>query len=312
MVCFVHDRQFLSKFHASVNKLRQTNEFTTLTLRQLPKRCCSCPDKRKQIASTSVEPLLTSLDINKLGLICLRLDLKQCITANDVPPSSKINGYTILSFPTSFQSKERATITNQFIIEKKDQLSSLEQIHHVSLEFVTSTTSKELLNEVVQLKYDLLAKMSNYLEAAQTVNGLWVIFSTDDQSRDDIVKHVLQKQWKSFIRNIDQYSVYNEQQNILSKVKSNKCLGLQRSKNKHQQMMKKKETTQWLRTQASETSSEESEDESNNTVEDFVEHVLESTHTRLHFLYSRFQNSNQCRRPRTHRRQHALALAMVA
>jgi hypothetical protein len=44
-VCIVHDRKFLSKFHETINQLRQLNEFNLSILQQLPKRCCSCGGK---------------------------------------------------------------------------------------------------------------------------------------------------------------------------------------------------------------------------------------------------------------------------
>jgi hypothetical protein len=44
-VCIVHDRKYLSKFHGTVNQLRQLNEFNLSVLQQLPKRCCSCDGK---------------------------------------------------------------------------------------------------------------------------------------------------------------------------------------------------------------------------------------------------------------------------
>jgi hypothetical protein len=41
-VCIVHDRKYLSKFHGTINQLRQLNQFNLSILQQLPKRCCSC------------------------------------------------------------------------------------------------------------------------------------------------------------------------------------------------------------------------------------------------------------------------------
>jgi hypothetical protein len=339
MVCFVHDRQFLSKFHAAVNKLRQTNEFTTLTLQQLPKQCCSCPEKRNNMASAGTQPLLSSLNIDALQLVCLQLELKRCITTNVLPSSSEIHDYTILSFPTSLPLKEQAIITKQFIIQQKNEISFIEKMHHVCLEFVTSTASEELLNEVFQWTYDLVVKSSNYLEATQAINGLWVIISTKDQSRIDIVKHALQNQWKRFITNINAYSLYavhNDQQNLSLGIKNNRYLNLQRSKNKRQQISKKQEKRRQVmqakqqarqkmirakqRVQqqmmrilyAREEPWEESEDINDDVADDFVENVLVSNQPQLQFLFNRYQNSNKCRRPRTHRRQHILALAMVA
>ena len=40
--CIVHDRKYLSKFHGTINQLRRTDEFNSVILQQLPKRCCSC------------------------------------------------------------------------------------------------------------------------------------------------------------------------------------------------------------------------------------------------------------------------------
>ncbi|CAF4760017.1 unnamed protein product, partial [Rotaria sp. Silwood2] len=100
MVCFVHDRHFVSQFHAAINKLRQTNEFTVLTLRQLPKRCCSCPDKRKNEVLQTTESLLTSMDLDQLRLLCLQLDLKHYVKTNVSSSPSKIVNYAVLPFPT--------------------------------------------------------------------------------------------------------------------------------------------------------------------------------------------------------------------
>jgi hypothetical protein len=141
-VCYVHDREFLSKFHAAINKLRQRNQFTTATLRQLPKQCYSCPEKR-----TEAESLVTSLDFDALRLICLRLDLKQCISADVSSASTKIPDYTILPFPASYQSRKQAILANQFIIQHDNQIASLQKMYNIRLDFVTSNISEELLFE---------------------------------------------------------------------------------------------------------------------------------------------------------------------
>jgi hypothetical protein len=329
MVCFVHDRQFLSKFHAIINKIRQAHEFTVGTLRQLPKRCCSCPEKRNDMVSTGIQSPLTSLDIDVMRLICLQLDLKQYITTNDnvLPPSSKNHDYTNLSFPTSFKSKKQTIIANQFIFQQDNQLQLLQQMHHVRLEFVRSTSSEELLKDVAQWQYTLVAKSSNYLEATQAINGLWVIISAEVQSHIDIVKHVLQKQWKRFINNINidsTYTVCNGRRIFLPQVKIGKCFSLQRSEIKHQKMLNKQEAKRQVKQEKKEAkrqirvlqvgkaSLDDSEDDREDAVEDLVENALVSTQLRLQFLTNRFQNCNKSKQPRTHRRQHIMALAMVA
>ena len=97
MVCFVHDRQFLSQFHAAVNKLRLMKLFTTTTLQQLPKQCCLCPEKQ-----TGAEPLLTSLDIDALKLICLRLDLQRRISINVSTSLSSSKAVDYIIFTDSY------------------------------------------------------------------------------------------------------------------------------------------------------------------------------------------------------------------
>ncbi|CAF4791106.1 unnamed protein product, partial [Rotaria sp. Silwood2] len=91
---------FLSSFHATINQWHKKNEFTVLTLRQLPKRCCSCPKKRNDMTCKTTEAFLTSANMNELRLICLRLDLEQYVTTHVLSSSSKIRNYTVLSFPT--------------------------------------------------------------------------------------------------------------------------------------------------------------------------------------------------------------------
>ena len=179
MVCFVYDRQFLSQFHGAVNKLRQTKQFTIGTLRQLPKRCCSCPEKRKDMANAEAESRLTSLDFDTLRLICIHLELKQCINTGVSPSSSHIPDYIILPFPSACQSGKHTMMADQFNKQHYDQLLLLQQIHRVHFQFVTSNTSEELLNHVIRYQYDLVTKSSNYLEAKQVVNGLWVYFPND-------------------------------------------------------------------------------------------------------------------------------------
>jgi len=319
MVCFVHDRHFLHKFHAAVNQLRQSNEFSVITLRQLPKRCCSCPEKRNEGSSVAEEPLLKSMDIDALRLVCLQFELKQYVTTHVLSSPSKIVNYTILSSPDLFEAKEQARILNQFLTQQSDQLHNSQQIHHVQLEFVTPTASEELLNEIAQIKYNLVAKCSSYSEAIQAIYGLWVIITAEDQSHVDIVKHVLQKQWMRFITNIDTYytpTVYKWQQDFPRKVTNNKSLKIQRSMIKRQELLAKKETRRQMMQEKRrrQVMQKETEEEDENTEDDecLIEEMLVLIQPQLTFLCNRFENSSKTRRPRTHRRQHIMALAMVA
>jgi hypothetical protein len=58
----------------------------------------------------------------------------------------------------------------------------------------------------------------------------------------------------------------------------------------------------------------ETEEEDENTEDDecLIEEMLVLIQPQLTFLLNRFENSGKTRRPRTHRRQHIMALAMVA
>jgi hypothetical protein len=247
MVCFVHDRQFLSKFHAAINQLRQTNEFTVFTLRQLPKRCCSCPEKRNNMTSTAAQPQLTSENIDAIRLFCVQFELQQYAGTNALSEPSKILHYTVLPFPVLVNAKEQENITDQFIFQQQSELYTLEKMHHVCLEFVTSATPKELLKEVVDIQRNLVAKCSDSVEAIEAINGLWVIISGEDQSRVDLVKHVLQQQWTRFITSIDMYqnsATYNGLQNLPPKVTNKKNSNRQRAEIKRQKMLKKRTAKQ--------------------------------------------------------------------
>jgi hypothetical protein len=268
------------------------------------------------------------MDIDALRLVCLQFDLKQYVATNVLSSPSKIVNYAILSFPDLFGPKEQARILNQFLIQQGDQLDNSLQMHHVQLEFVTPNTSEELLNEIAQIKYNLVAKCSSYSEAIQAIYGLWVIITAEDQSHVDIVKHVLQKQWMRFITNIDTYytpTVYKWQQDFPRKVTNNKSLKIQRSMIKHQKMLAKKEARRRVmqkktrrkvmqeetRRKVMQEETEE-EDESTEADECLIGEMLVLIQPQLAFLRNRFENSNKNRRPRTHRRQHIMALAMVA
>lgn len=320
MVCFVHDRHFLSKFHGYINQLRQSKEFTTNTLRQLPKLCCSCPEKRNNIDHTQTEPLLTSLDINALQLVALRLDLKRCINTNIVLSSSTFSNYAILLFPISFQAAEQAILADQFISQHGHEIASLQQLYHVRLEFVTPLTSKELRNEIAQMKYDLAVESPNYFEASRVNSGLWVIISTEDPSYLDIVTHVLKKKWHRFLNNIDIDSLYTlliQQQNRHPTVGSSRYMNLRERKNKYQQMLKQQQQRRWQMRQSKQmlqgtASSTKYSDEDDVDVEDFVEDIFETIPKQLQFLSTRSDNCKDFKQTRTHRRQHILALALVA
>ena len=200
-------------------------EFPVLTLKQLPKRCCSCPEKRNNMTSIAVQPQLTSGNIDAIKLFCLQSELQQYVATNALSQPSKILHYTVLSFSVLVNAKEQENITDQFICQQQSQLSNLEKMHHVHLEFVTSTTPKELLKEIVHIQWNLVAKCSDYSKAIQAINGLWVIIAAEDQSRVDLVKHALQQQWIRFITSIDMYhtsAIYDEQENLLPKVPNKK------------------------------------------------------------------------------------------
>jgi hypothetical protein len=96
---------------------------------------------------TEAESFVTSLDFDALRLICLRLDLKQCISANVSSASTKIPDYTILPFPASYQSRKQVIVANQFIIQHDNQMASLQKMYYIRFDFVTSNISEELLFE---------------------------------------------------------------------------------------------------------------------------------------------------------------------
>ncbi|CAF0729235.1 unnamed protein product [Adineta steineri] len=314
MACFVHNRRFLSKFHGAINQLRQSNEFTEVTLRQLPKRCCSCPEKQNNTTFSTIEPLLTSLNIDALRLVCLQMEFKKYLTTNELPSQSMISNYTVLHFPIVLDSKEHINLLNQFIDLQDQQLRILKHIHHVDFQFVTSTTCEQLLYEIIQIKYNLLVKCSNYQEAIQAIDGILVIISAKDQLHADIAKHALQQQWFRFMKKIVWYSsctTYNWRQNFPSKIKIKKSSNKQQFKIKNKKIFKKRGTT-WQRMQEINELSEEEEEYMTEQYSDEDEEISPSINSCLNFLNSRFENSNKLRRPRTHRRQHMLALAIAA
>lgn len=300
MVCIVHDRQFLSKFHATINELRRTNEFTVLTLRQLPKQSCSCLKPQNS---------LTSIDIDHLRLLCLRSDLKQYIALHGSSTrSSTIEHYKVLSFPLPLNLQQQEKLLNDFVIQQKDQLDLLQKIHHVHLQFISSTTSNDLLKEILQFKYDLALNSKNYQETIEAICGAWVIISVDDQSHLDLVNHSLEKQWRRFITNIHipyTNTMYSWKQGFLPEIERKK-------RSKRVKILGKKKT-KILITFAHQirTSSESIEMEERDVNNDLAEDLLMADQ-KFRFLQNRFENRHQTRSPRTHRRQHLLAIAMAA
>jgi hypothetical protein len=325
MACFVHDRQFLSKFHATVNQLRRTKEFTVNTLRQLPSRCCSCPAQSTAKKSTAAEPVLTSVNIDALKVICLWLELQQSAATNAGPSQSKTLYYTVLPFPTLLEPKEQAIISTQFLMENDKRLCLLQQIHHVHFQFVTSASSEELTNAIIQLKCNLIAQCSGYLEAIQAINGLWIIMSTEDESHIDIVKYILQQYWRRFIVPIDTNhtdATYDWRQNLPLKVTDNTCSRKRRSMIRYRNMLNRQEAIKQAiqrkkivtrqpsltRRQAWYSSDDEIEECDSLLLEDLPT-VPQST---CWFRYNRYQECSKNRLSRSHRRQQILAFAILA
>ena len=337
MVCFVHDRRRLSQFHGIVNQLRRTKQFTTDILRQVPNRCCSCPGKRQTMVDTEMQPLLTTLDFDALQHLCIILDLKQCLKTYGSSSSSHISNYTILPFPTLFPSKKQMMVANQFINEYNDQPSREQLRHDVDVEFVTSNASQELLNDVIQRQYDLVTKSLNYSEAKQIVNSLWVVFSAKHQLHIDLMKVILQQRWVRFLENIEQFSTCSVDREEVSHplVTINTWCKLKRARTGLHKVLSKRQTkyrrnpavfrpvvpisrkirpfTGYVDDDDEHVIEDESMSSSDNDDDEYlIEDVLRSSPARLQFLSNRFDNSSKPKQPRTHRRQHLLALVLAA
>ncbi|CAF2103482.1 unnamed protein product [Rotaria magnacalcarata] len=312
MACLVHDRQFLAEFHAAINQIRLTKEFTVSTLQKLSKRCCSCPNRRNNIPSLTIGLPLTSLDINQLRFICLQLDLEQNAANYVRSLPSKIVHYTVLSSLTLLDSKMEAMLLNQFFVQQSSQLDAIQRMHHVSLEFVTSTTSKDLLNEIAHIKCDLVAKCSNYFQAIQAINGIWIIISIEDQSRVDIVKHVLQQQWLRFMH--DKHTSITWQEKVPSKIDNNKFWNKNRSANRHQKPHTKcaSQLCKPVQTMSiSEEDRNELEDSRDTKIEYSNGEILLVNNPRFKFLINPYEFSSKRRQSRMHRRQHILTSALI-
>ena len=175
-------------------------------------------------------------------------------------------------------------------------------MYFVRLDFNTSDMSDKLLNVVFQCQYDLASKCSSYQEAKHAFNGVWVIISTEDETHIDTVKHELQQQWEKFLTNTRKnfpYEDYDEQENISQLLTIRTCSNLKRSQ------------TALDRSEAHHPIHRISQQRSH-TDHNLVDRVLLSDQTRLRFLSNRFENSSRGKQPRTHRRQHILALGLVA
>lgn len=320
MVCFVHDRRFLSQFHAIVNKLRKTNQFTTNTLRQLPNRCCSCREKQQTLVDTELQPLLTTLDFDALQRICIILDLKQCLKTNvSSLPSPSIN-YAFLPFRTLYPSNKRIMMAERFINEYQDQLPCEEETPNVDVQFVTSSTPQQLLNAVIQYQCDLVTKSSSSSEAKQAVNSLWVILSAEDQAQIDMIEMILQKRWARFLENIEEFPKRTVRREDASHqlVTMNAWCKLRKSGNGRQEPLSKQQTKLETNLKVSRPLVPISQKIRPTTryLDDYDEYLIEdalmSSQARLQFLSHRFENSSKPKQPRTHRRQHLLALVLVS
>lgn len=326
MVCFVHDRRWLSQFHAIVNKLRRKKQFTNDTLRQLPRRCCSCPEKRKDMVGAEAEPRLTSLDLDTLQHMCIVLDLKRSLATSISSSPSPMFNYTILSFPTLYPSKKQMVLAKQFIDEHNSQLPYEQQKHQVDVQFVTSNTSQNLLNEVIQCQYALVTKCSTYSKAKQVVNSLWVILSAMDSKHIDSMQAILQKRWAQFLETNKYHSECNADNEKAPHqvVTINTWCQRKKAENERQKALSKQQRkltrkiamhrprTPTFRKAVPSTSLIDFEDEYDLDEDDtLIQDVKMSNQARLQFLFNRFDNSSKRRQPRTHRRQHLLALVLA-
>ena len=327
MVCFVHDRHWLSQFYAAVNKLRRTKQFTNDTLRQLPRRCCSCPEKQKDVVGTEAEPRLTSLDLDTLQHICIVLDLKRFLETSTSSSPSPIFKYTILSFPTLYSSKKQMMLAKQFIDEYNNQPPYVQQTHQIDVQFVTSNTSHNLLNGVIQCQYDLVTTCSIYSKAKQVVNSLWATISAVHSKHIDYMEAILQKRWAQFLKTNNYHSQYNADNEKAPHqlVTINTWCQLKKSENERQKALSKQRTkltrkiamhrprTPTIRKAVPSTSLMDFDGESDlDENEALIQDAVMSNQARLQFLFNRFDNSSKRRPPRTHRRQHLLALVLAA
>jgi hypothetical protein len=99
------------------------------------------------------------------------------------------------------------------------------------------------------------------------------------------------------------YTIYNGRENLPQLLTLSTCLNLQRSKARHQTVLNEQEAQHSVKRILQRR---------DNADEDLIENMLVSDQTRLRFLSNRFENSSKSRQPRTHRRQHILALALIA
>jgi len=293
MVCLVHDRRNISQFHATVNKLRNTKQFSVTTLRELPRKCCSCTDKSK--------PLVESLDFDVLQMICLELDFERCPGQEIKSSTSEMQNYSILSFANVPPTINRISLAMEFLSQR---------IRCVSLNFITSGSSIELLRTAIQYQHDLVNQCSNYTEVQQNVNGLWVIITGNNKMEIDAMKSTVENDWKLFIEHVitrTRFTMYRAPQNCFPLLTTNQCLRSYRSRIVQDKRLKKKtarvpaqEKLQQKQQRMVSYFSDENED------------VLANLNQCLHYLLGKYENSNKKKRSRIHRRQHMLALELFA
>lgn len=311
MVCLVHDRRYLSQFHATVNKLRDTKQFSILTLQQLPKKCCSCPEKYKNSTSSKVVPLIESIDIDALKMICLKVDIERCLQHKIESTTSKLQNYAILSFKNLSDSINQISLAVEYISQRIDR---------VSCEFITSGTSIELLHTTIQHQYDLVKQCSNYTEVQQIVNGLWMIIKDENQMEIDALKTAVENDWNEFVERANtrvKYTEYCVRKNDYPLLTINECLFAHQSKIAQEKRLKKQNLRaikQLQRPQATFSNAYHEqfyqsqllfEGDSDNEEDDSVE-----LNTRSHYLVGIHKNSKKNNRTRIHRRQNILAFQL--
>ncbi|CAF0881632.1 unnamed protein product [Adineta ricciae] len=204
--CIVHSRKYLSNFHANVNELHRTKEFSYPILQKLPKLCCSCENKKGLLSLILIsnririylgEHIFTVAHLRKL---CQRIQVFEGnLSTSKLHCDNSTIYYVILTHSEKLTVSQCLYKIGRFVGHNGESLQRFESSRNITINIVNKQSNKKLreLADRLQIKYHQYSTDS-YMVCFTVTNG--------DHRPKNIskIKNALHSRWNDIVmRNYD-------------------------------------------------------------------------------------------------------------
>ncbi|CAF1573688.1 unnamed protein product [Adineta ricciae] len=199
--CIVHSRKYLSNFHANVNELHRTKEFSYPILQKLPKLCCSCENKKgllnlilisNRIRIYLGEHIFTIAHLRKL---CQQIQmLKNNLSTSQLQCDDSTIYYVILTHTEKLTFSQCLYKIGRFVGHNGESLQRFESSRNITIYIVNERSNKKLreLADRFQIKYRQYS-IESYMVCFTVNNG-------DHRPKNiNKIKSALRSRWNDIV-----------------------------------------------------------------------------------------------------------------